>query len=100
MSPRVGWRVHDRDGVIVLQLIARSTNRWQVLALRRLDQRLASRINVRVDRQFRVIEPDRNQISTRDPIDNYARLDQFNELRPDLSLKLLTGKGCAPRSQI
>ncbi len=100
MSPRVRWRVHDRDGFIVLQLIARSTNVRQVLALRRIDQRVASRIDVSVDRHIGVIEPDRKQISAHDPVDDCARLHQFNELRPDLSLKLFMGKSSAPRSQI
>src|SRR4029077_5293034 len=100
VSPRVCWRVHDRDGFIVLQLIARSTNVRQVLARRRIKQRVASRIDVRVDRHIDVIEPDREQISAHDPVYDCARLHQFVELRPDLSLKLFVGNDSAPRSQI
>ena len=100
MSPRVRRRVHDRNGFIVLQLIARSTNVRQVLARRRIDQRVANRIDVSVDRHIGVIEPDREQLSAHDPVDDRARLHQFNELRPDLSFKLFMGKSSAPRSQI
>src|SRR5262249_46424152 len=100
MSPRVRRRVYDRDGFIVLQLIARSTNVRQVLALRRIDQRLASRIDVSVDWHIGVIEPEREQISPYDPVDNCARLHQLVELRPDVSVKLFMGNGPAPRRQV
>src|SRR5437762_10439564 len=95
MSPRVRWRVHDRYGLIMLQLIARSTNVRQVLARRRIDQRVASRIDVRVDRHIGVIEPDREQLSAHDPVDDYARPHQFVALRPPISLELLTRNGSA-----
>src|SRR4029450_11563587 len=100
MSPRVRWRVYDRAGFIVLQLIARSTNLRQVLALRWVDQRVASRIDVRVDWDIGVIDPDRGPVPPHRPVDDCARLHQFNELRPDLSLKLFMGNDSAPRSQI
>ena len=80
----------------MLQLIASSTNSRQILALRRIDQRLTGRIDVSVDWHIGVIEPERDQISAHDPVDDCARLHQFNELRPDISLKLFMGKGSAP----
>src|SRR5437773_2490467 len=92
MSPRVAWRVHDGDGFIALQLIARSTNVWQVLALRRIDQRLASRIDVRVDRHIGIIESDRDQISAHDPVDDCARLHQIWQQRAHFTLEFLTTK--------
>src|SRR5256885_1589982 len=96
MSPPVRWRVYDRDSFIVLQLIARSTNVRQVLALRRIDQRLTSRIDVSVDRQIGVIEPDRDQISAHDPVDDCARLHQIWQERAHFTLEFLTTK--RPRS--
>src|SRR5262249_23350536 len=92
MSPRVPPRVHDRAGFIVLQLIARSTNVLQVLALRGLDQRLASRIDVSVDRHIAVIEPERDQISPHDPVDDCARLHQFRQQRAHFTLEFLMTK--------
>src|SRR5207245_11184048 len=100
VSPCVRWRVPDREDFIVLQLIARSTNVRQVLALRRLNQRLTSRIDVSIDWHIGVYEPDRDQTSPHDTVDDCARLHQFNELRPDLSFKLFMGKSSAPRSQV
>src|SRR5207245_2937493 len=89
VSPCVRWRVHDRDGFIVLQLIARSTNVRQVLALRRLDQRLTSRIDASVDWHIGIIEPKRDQISAHDPIDDYARLHQIRQQRTYFTLEFL-----------
>src|SRR6266478_9252407 len=98
MSPRVRWRVYDRDGFIVLQLIARSTNVWQVPALRRIDQRLASRIDVSVDWQIGVIEPDRDQISARDPVDDRARLHQNWNARTNVDVEIISrNDACADR---
>src|SRR5437762_3655202 len=96
MSPRVRWRVYDRDGFIVLQLIARSTNVRQVLALRRIDQRLTSRIDVSVDRHIGVIEPERDQISPHDPVDDCARLYQIWNARTNIGVEIIWPDDASP----